>query len=113
MAHLTGSVVQESSDISYSTKEVSIIKYLSGYVFGTLYRRIHRSQSTRNMISVQCISVLLAGKSSFHENDSSDVFVCAKDVFVLLISVFEFFSHAESKFRISCPKTAIFIATHL
>ena len=46
-AHLTGSVVKESSvdlksDISYSPKEVSTIKYLSGYVFGTVYRRIHR-----------------------------------------------------------------------
>ena len=78
VAHLTGSVVKESSvdksDISYSPK-VSIIKYLSGYVFGTVYRRIRRSQLTRNMLSVQCLSILLAGKSSCDETDSTNVFV--------------------------------------
>ena len=46
VAHLTGSFVKESGsgvelrpNVSFTEKESDIIKYLSGYVFGTIYRR--------------------------------------------------------------------------
>ena len=49
---LTGATVNEgdvafSCPVSFSSREVNIIQYLSGYVFGTVYRRIRRSNSTR------------------------------------------------------------------
>ena len=44
----------------YSQKEISIIKYLSGYVFSTLYRRLRRSKSTKHLLETQCLQLLLA-----------------------------------------------------
>ena len=52
LAHLTGAkihsdiLVYENSDISTLTeKDISIISYLSGYVFGTFYRRLRSTKS--------------------------------------------------------------------
>ena len=57
LAHLTGSKVKDSlvefPTPSYSIKEITIIKYLSGYVFGTIYRRIRRSKSTQSMLGIE------------------------------------------------------------
>ena len=63
LAHLTGAIVNEgnvafSRPVSFSSKEVSIIQYLSGYVFGTGTsgdRRIRRSNSTRSRLGVQSL----------------------------------------------------------
>ena len=68
LAHLAGSTVKESTvdftrQVSFTSKEENIIKYLSGYVFGTLYRRIRRYNSSQRMFGVQSLCILLAGKS--------------------------------------------------
>ena len=52
----------DSRDIKFSEKEKSIIGYLSGYVFGTMYRRI-RFTKTSGIYHQQCMSILLAGQS--------------------------------------------------
>ena len=107
LAHLTGSNVNESTvdftpPIKFSHKEQNIIKYLSGYVFGTLYRRIRTSKSCQNMFGVQSLHILLAGKLSLEENSSNDILIRAKDrggLWTVTAEVFEIFSHVESKFR--------------
>ena len=48
----------------FSKRELASIGYLSGYVFGTAYRRIRSSKQWQNAISEQCMSILLAGKIS-------------------------------------------------
>ena len=72
LAHLTGAkihsdiLVYENSDISTLTeKDISIISYLSGYVFGTFYRRLRSMKSnTSSYYQQQCLSFLMAGKCS-------------------------------------------------
>ena len=72
LAHLTGAkiptdiLVYENSDISTLTeKDISIISYLSGYVFGTFYRRLRSTKSiTSSYYQQQCLSFLMAGKYS-------------------------------------------------
>ena len=51
-------------------KERNIVKYLSGYVFHTLYRRLRKAKY-HNESSALHTSILLAGKSTLPETDSS------------------------------------------
>ena len=62
-------------------KERDIAKYMSGYVFGTLYRRIRCSkQHYKQILNMQSLSILLAGKSEVEDNDEPDnVLVKAKN----------------------------------
>ena len=72
LPHLTGAkthsdiLVYENSDISTLTeKDISIMSYLSGYVFGTFYRRLRSARSnTSSYYQQQCLSFLMAGKCS-------------------------------------------------
>ena len=72
LAHLTGAKfhsdipVYENSDIlTLTEKDISIISCLSGYVFGTFYRRLHSKKSyTSSYYQQQCLSFLMAGKGS-------------------------------------------------
>ena len=72
LAHLTDAkihsdiLVYENSDISALTeKDISIIPYLSGYVFGTFYRRLRSTKSnTSSYYQRQCLSFLKARKCS-------------------------------------------------
>ena len=74
LSHLTGGTFKEdvitfddfSCSEEFSEKESSLISYLSGYVFGTLYRRIRFSKSGKgkSYYGQQCLSFLLAGKCS-------------------------------------------------
>ena len=53
----------KSINQTLSAKENDIICYLSGYVFGTLYRRIRLSSNcSTNIYHKHCLSILLAGK---------------------------------------------------
>lgn len=108
LAHLTGATIKEGNvvfndPVSFSPKEVNLIHYLSGYVFGTVYRRIRRSNCTRSMLGVQSLSILLAGKSSLDSSSSeSSNFINAKDrggLWKVTSEVFEIFSLVERKFR--------------
>ena len=69
LAHLTGAkihsdiLVYENSDISTLTeKDISIILYLSGYVFKTFCRRLRSTKSnTSSNYQQQCLSFLMTG----------------------------------------------------
>ena len=85
LARLIGSTVKESTvdftqQVNFTSKEENIIKYRSAYVFGTLYRRIRRSNSSQSMFGVQSLCILLAGKSSLEENSNdNDILIRVKD----------------------------------
>ena len=104
LAHLTGATVNEgnvafSRPVSFSSREVNIIQYLCGYVFGTVYRRIRRSNSTRSMLGLRSVSILLAGKSALESSPSeSNTFTNAKDRGGLWTVISEIF-FVETKFR--------------
>ena len=76
VAHLSGSTFKD--DIltfshyctKFTEKEKSIICYVSGYVFSTIYRRIRFSKKIKTTFHQQCLSILLAGK---HNEDSPDL----------------------------------------
>ena len=75
VAHITGATFQDevltldNSEKKFTDKEMSIIAYLSGYVFGTFYRRIRFSKSsTKSTYHQECLSFLIAGKSSETNN---------------------------------------------
>ena len=46
----------------FSEKDLSLISYLGGYVFGTCYRRIRCSTKDTGLYSQQCLSFLMVGK---------------------------------------------------
>ena len=69
MAHLTGGASFKNDIITFkheshqfTEKEKSILTYLSGYVFGTFYRRIRFSSKVSTLHHKLCLSFLLAGK---------------------------------------------------
>ena len=72
-------------------------------MFGTLYRRISRSNSSQSMFGVQSLCILLAGKSSLEDNSNdNDILIRAKDLggcWTVTPEVFKIFLHVESKFR--------------
>ena len=93
----------ESSVPTYSTKENNIIQYLSGYVFSTIYGRLKFSKATQSMLGMQCLPLLLAGKSSL-ENSSTenDSLIRAKDrggLWNVTPEVYFIFSQVETLFR--------------
>ena len=87
LAHLTGSCASDtlcSVDIQeLGGKERNIVKYLSVYVYYTLYRRLRKAKY-HNESSALHMRILLAGKSTLPETDSStdDIFIDAKIVVV-------------------------------
>ena len=84
VANLTGSRASDtlcSVDIQQlDGKERNIVKYLSDYVFHTLYRCLRKAKY-HNESSTLHMSILLAGKSTLPETDSStdDIFIDAKN----------------------------------
>ena len=72
LAHLSSAkihidiLVYKNSDISTLTeKDISIISYLSGFVFGTLYRQLRSTKcNTSSYYQQQCLLFLIAGKCS-------------------------------------------------
>ena len=105
LSHLTCSAIKESSvdlvsDILFTKKELNIINYLSGYVFGTFYRRIRTSKSSQSMFGSQSLQILLAGKSEVPSSDN--MLTQAKDrggLWRVTIQVFQIFRNVESYFR--------------
>ena len=99
LAHLTNSngkenIVEFEIPV-YSKKKSSIVKYLSGYVFSTIYRRLRRSKSTQNLLGTQCQHFLLAGKSSLKHNQEFDMFTRG-GLWNVTNEVYEIFCHVET-----------------
>ena len=85
-----------AQQVNFTSKEENIIKYLSGYVFGTLYRRIRTSNSSQSMFGVQSLFILIAGKSSLEENSNdNDILIQEKDLWTVTPEVFKIFLHFE------------------
>lgn len=68
LVHITGAEIQNDivefdceNTETFSEKDLSLLSYLGGYVFGTFYRRIHRKKNS-SLYAQQCLSSLLAGK---------------------------------------------------
>ena len=106
LAHLTNSKVKENIaefEIPvYSKKESSNVKYLSGYVFSTIFCHLRRSISTQNLLGTQCQHFLLAGKSCLKYNSEFDMFTRVKDrggAWNVTNEVYEIFCHVETVFR--------------
>ena len=85
LAHLSGNNFKEDvfdSNIhatQLSPKEKSIICYLGGYVFGTLYRRLRFSKTNKNIFNQQSLSILLAGKASDNQQQDEYKLVDSKN----------------------------------
>ena len=113
LAHLTGSTVKNNVvdfNVNLQTlaqKEKSIAKYLSGCVFGTLYRRIRCSDHHRSIMNIQSLSILYAGKSEANETNPDDRLINAKNkggLWTVSQDVFEMFLIVESYFRARTEK---------
>ena len=89
----------EFSVPTYSTKENNIIQYVSGYVFSTIYGRLKFSKATQSMLGMQCLPLLLAGKSSLENSPTkNDSLIHAKD-WNVTPEVYFIFSEVETLFR--------------
>ena len=113
LAHLSDStlendVITSKASAKFDEKEKAIIYYISGYVFGTMYRRIFYKSTENNEQSFyhqQYLSILLAGKLSYeHEIPglySTDL-VDARDrggLWKVTRDVVDIFTEAEACFR--------------
>ena len=107
LAHLTKSKVKEnvvefSKTVPFTPKEQNIIQYLSGYVFGTLYRRIKVSKQCQSDHSICSLQLLTAGKSTDADLDDKNVLIRAKDrggLWTVTPEVHQIFSYVETHFR--------------
>lgn len=110
LSHITagGSVKKKTVELErkeFTSKERNIAKYLSGYVFGTLYRRIryskHKHFCTETSSSFQ--SILLAGKLENEESiDQDDKLIEAKNrggLWLVKGDILELFLIVERYFR--------------
>ena len=83
MKHLTGNVNINNKDGTpakdLNEKENNIVTYLSGYVFGTLYRRIRRSKNQSDSTD-QYLSLLLSCKSTSSEIRQDENVVDARNI---------------------------------
>ena len=113
LAHLSGASVEHGSLVftekkrEFDDKEKAIIGYLSGYVFGTFYRRIRFSKhGNKDIYQQQCLSFLLAGKCSVDSEkveqkhvslfDRGGLWRVTKEVFnIFSCTELAFLSHVE------------------
>ena len=87
---------------SFSQKERDIVCYLSGYVFGTLSRKIRKCRNWSSKSSQQSLSILRAAKTE--ENHSDVVLVNVHDrggLWKLRLEACKIFLMAERYFRIN------------
>ena len=91
----------------FSERENNILYYLSGYVLGTLYRRIRNSSKPINEYSQQILSILTAGRVSEGYLDKSiSKYVNAKDrggLWKVSHDIFTMFSVIECHFQSETP----------
>ena len=107
-----GLTIKESSDdlesnISFTKKELNIISYLSGYLFGTFYRRIRKSKSSQSIFGYQSLQILLAGKSEIPSDDN--MLTQAKNrggLWTVTTEAFQICCNVESYFRRSTTVTS-------
>ena len=107
LAHLNGQHKQDNTNKNTSTvvelncKEKNIVSY----VFSTLYRRLSRSKKYSEESSVQCLSLLAAGKSlSSVTSSDTEVLVDIKNrggLWKVNSEVVQIFEVAEKYFRLS------------
>lgn len=90
-------------DVSVLTeKEKACIAYLSGYVFGTYYRRIRRSKQWNTALSQQYLSLLMAGKTSDSAEQNGKSLIAAKNrggLWTVSNDAIQIFIHVEAQFR--------------
>ena len=105
LSHLCGFKLKNdviSCDATFlNEKERAIVGYLSGYVFGTMYRRIRFSSKSGNEYNQQYMSILLAGQS---DNDLPEHKLVTttrnrSGLWEMKIEVINIFIMAESTFK--------------
>ena len=82
ISHLTGNPninnIEDTPAKDLNEKEKKIVMYLSGYIFGTLYRRIRRSKNQSDSTD-QYLSLLLSCKSTSSEIREDEKLVDARN----------------------------------
>ena len=100
--------------------EKTIAKYLSGYVFGTLYRRIRCSDHHRIIMNIQRLSILYAGKSEANETNTDaknrgGLWTVSQDMFEVFLIVESYFrARTEKKIlrKINCNEMVADLVKH-
>ena len=105
----SGQVTTNNDTIDFNTesqltkKEKNIVSYLSGYVFGTLYRRIRCSKYHQSVLSTESLNILTAGKSNNDDEQiENDILIDAKNrggLWKVTPLVFNIFLSIELHFR--------------
>ena len=116
LAHLTDTIVEgDSVDFHFDVKNFTerdrnVVKYLSGYVFGELYRRIRFSEYHRKIINIQTLSILKAGKADVDDLNPDDRLINARNcggLWNVTRNVFDIFIISESYFRAKTDKKVL------
>ena len=107
VSHLTKSEVRKEvlafTQPNFSQKDMDVIRYLSGYVISTVYRRLYRKK-VQSELGVECKDLLLAAKSTTADENTlkhSDL-IKIKDrggLWCVTDDVFQIFVCTERAFR--------------
>ena len=123
VAHLAGAKIQDdvftledTSSNSFTEKEISLISYLSGYVFSTFYRRIRfsKSGSCSSFYHQQCLTFLLARKCTEEQTSSEHKHIEMLDrggLWKVTSDVTSIFTIAECYFKCATEKSVTKIDT--
>ena len=98
---IPGGNTNDNESLVFSDKERSIISYLGGYVFGTMYRKV-RFSPEKSDYQEQCLAFLLAGKCSDADNLPEHKLVTSRDrkgLWKVSSIVTDIFVIAERTFR--------------
>ena len=82
LSHLNGTNKHENLSVElkeFDDKERSILKYISGYMFKTLYCRLRKSSRHQTDINISHMNIFLAGKADYESSSDGDKFINAKN----------------------------------
>ena len=97
------SVSSQEFCVDLSEREVVVVVYIAGYVFGQLYRRIRKSRLWESDLCQQKLSLLKAGKIEAVETDDRYKLVKCRDrggLWYVGVDVIGIFTETEKDFKL-------------
>ena len=111
----SSSVLSASSQefhVDISEREVVVVVYIAGYVFGQLYRRIRKSRLRESDLCQQKLSLLKADKIEAVETDDRYKLVKCRDrggLWYVSVDVIGIFTETEKDFKLQTQNMAVII----
>ena len=103
---------QSTSTCSLSDRDVTVVVYVSGYVFSNLYRKLRKSSKWETEIVQQKLTILKAGKTDPNDDEKYALIKCRDrgglwyindDVITIFMEAEKEFQHMSKQFSTKIP----------